>query len=302
MSEPDGILQKLINEQNSPSVQYVLFDKQNIISKFSGGLADISGNKPVNDRTTYNAYSVTKTFTALAILQLAEKGKLQIDEPVNKYLPAFPYPANITVRQLLSHSGGIPNPIPLNWIHLASEHHSFERDEFFAGILNRNKKIKTKPGQKFAYSNLGYVLLGQLIEQVTGTQFEEHIREHIISRLGLKASVLGFEIIDPRFHAIGYQKRAGFMNLALGIFLNKSKFMAKSEGNWKPFRPFYVNGASYGGLIGTPLAFVRYIQALLSPNSILLSDDYKQILFLENRTFNFHRLILFNYFRQLRFP
>src|SRR5688572_10150319 len=119
MSEPDGILQKLISEQNSPSVQYVLFDRENIISKFSGGLADISGNKPVNDRTTYNAYSVTKTFTALATLQLAEQGKVQIDEPVSKFLPGFPYPANITIRHLLSHTAGIPNPIPLNWIHLA---------------------------------------------------------------------------------------------------------------------------------------------------------------------------------------
>ena len=76
------------------------------------------------------------------------------------------------------------------------------------------------------------------------------------------------------------------MNLAVGLFLNKSEFMGKPEGNWKPFRNFYVNGTSYGGLIGTPLAFVRYIQALLTPNNDLLPDDYKRMLFIENRTRN----------------
>jgi CubicO group peptidase (beta-lactamase class C family) len=120
----------------------------------------------------------------------------------------------------------------------------------------------------------------------TGTSYVEYITQNIIRRLGLNAAELGFEILNPSTHAIGYQKRSGFMNLLLGFFLDKSKFMGKAEGNWKPFRSFYVNGTSYGGLIGTPAAFVKYVQALLTPGNELLSDDYKRLLFIENKTRN----------------
>ena len=87
MTEVESILQKKISDNNSPSIQYILFDKDNIIKKYSLGLADISGNKKISDKFTYNAYSVTKTFTALAILQLAEQKKINIEQPVKHKLP-----------------------------------------------------------------------------------------------------------------------------------------------------------------------------------------------------------------------
>ena len=286
MTEIENILQKIVINNNSPSVQYILFDKDSIIKKYSCGLADIVGNKNVNTKTTYNAFSVTKTFTALAILQLAEQKKIDIEQSAKKYLSDFPYSTDITIRQLLSHSAGIPNPIPLNWIHLTSDHNSFNRNKFFKDIFNKNNKTKFQPNQNFAYSNLGYVLLGQLIENVSETSYEQYIKENIINRLGLKNEELGFEIIDPILHAKGYHKKLSFTNLILGFFIDKSKYMGKTEGKWKPFVNFYVNGISYGGLIGTPDAFVKYIQDLLKSNNLLLSGDYKRILFTENHTLN----------------
>jgi CubicO group peptidase (beta-lactamase class C family) len=119
---------KQVEGNKSPSIQYILFDKDSIIKRFNLGLADIKDKKEVDENTTYNAFSVTKTFTALAILQLAEQEKLDIEQPINKYLPNFPYTSDITIRQLLTHSAGIPNPIPLSWIHLRSEHKSFDKD------------------------------------------------------------------------------------------------------------------------------------------------------------------------------
>lgn len=286
MTEIDNILQKTIIDNNSPSVQYILFDKDSIIKKYNCGLADISGNKNVNEKTTYNAFSVTKTFTALAILQLAEQKIIDIEQPVKKYLSDFPYSTDITIRQVLTYSAGIPNPIPLNWIHLTIEHNSFDRNKFFKNIFFKHNKTKFQPNQIFAYSNLGYVLLGQLIEKVTKTSYEKYIKENIIQRLELKTEELGFEIIDPNLHAKGYHKILSFTNLILGFFIDKSKFMGKAEGKWRPFNNFYVNGISYGGLIGIPNAFVKYIQNLLKPNNILLSDYYKRMLFTENHTIN----------------
>jgi len=274
----------MVQKDNSPSVQYILFNQDVIIEEYCLGLADIVGNKKVTDKTTYNAFSVTKTFTALAVLQLAEKKIIDIEEGVHKYLPEFPYSASITIRHLLSHTAGIPNPIPLSWIHLATEHQLFGRNKFFKEIFIKHNKLKTEPNQKFAYSNLGYVLLGQLIEKVTEISYEQYVTDNIIKRLGLTAYDLGFVIPDAYLHAKGYIKNLSFTNFILGFFIQKSKFMGHGEGKWKSFLPFYVNGTSYGGLIGTPMAFVRYIQQLLKPDNQLLSEYNKKKLFIENST------------------
>jgi D-alanyl-D-alanine carboxypeptidase len=284
MDKVAAVLKNVIEQSNSPSVQYILFDKDTIIKEYRLGWADISGNEKVNKETTYNAFSVTKTFTALAVLQLAEKKCLDIEQPVRTYMPAFPYSTDITIQQLLSHSAGIPNPIPLSWIHLTTEHPSFNRNRFFGKIFIKYKKTKIKPNQKFAYSNLGYVLLGQLIEKITGITYEQYITDNIVHRLGLNKEELGFEIPNIRLHAKGYHKKTSFTNLVLSLFIDKSKFMGKAEGKWKPFFPFYVNGVSYGGLIGTSTAFVKYIQQLLQPDNLLLSESYKNRLFTENYT------------------
>ncbi len=286
MNTVEQVLQNLVLGNNSPSVQYVLFDKANIIKKLCYGLADISGNKSANDNTSYNAYSVTKTFTALAIMQLTERKLIDLDQFVASYLPEFPYSEDIIVRQILTHSAGIPNPIPLNWIHLTSEHNIFDNNTFFKEVFVKYSKTKFEPNGKFAYSNLGYVLLGELIEKVTKLKYEQYIRANIISQLRTSNEELGFEIVSHDLHARGYHKRVSLTDMILGFFIDKTKFMGKTEGKWKPFNSFYVNGTAYGGLVGTPLAFVKYIQELLKPDSLLLSDECKTMLFTENHIRN----------------
>ena len=284
MNEMENILIKQVEANKSPSIQYILFNKESIINRYYTGFADIKEKKGVDNNTTYNALSVTKTFTALAILQLAEQEKLDIEQPVIKYLTDFLYSPEITIRQLMTHSAGIPNPIPLSWVHLTTENKSFDRNRFFRNIFNKNIKIKSKPNEKFAYSNLGYVLLGQLIEKVSGVTYEAYIEDNIIKKLGIKTNDLGFEIDETSKHAKGYIKRLSFYNLILSLFIDKAKYMSKSESGWKPFKNYYVNGAAYGGLIGTPDAFVKYIQELLKSNCQLITDEYKKLLFTENFT------------------
>lgn len=282
----ERILTKLVEVNKTPSVQYVIFNQDSVIYRFRLGYADIKNKLNVKESTTYNAYSVTKTFTALAVLQLAGKNKLDINQPAKRYLPEFTYSPAITVRQLLTHTAGIPNPIPLNWIHLAGEHQSFISREFFAPIFQKNKKTKFRPNEKFSYSNLGYVLLGQIIENVSGTSYEDYVRENIITRLKISHRELDFIIPEISNHAKGYQKKFSFSNLILGMFLDKSKFIGQTEGKWLTFQNNYVNGASYGGLIGSVDAFMKYIQELLKPQSVLISDEYKLLLFSENHTIN----------------
>ena len=284
MNEIDNILIKQVEENKTPSVQYAIFNKDSVIHSFQIGFSDIKNQQKTAENTTYNANSVTKTFTALSILQLAEQKKLDIEQPVKKYLPEFPYSSEITIRQLMTHSAGIPNPIPLSWIHLADEHKSFDRTNFFTQILIKNNKTKSKPNEKYAYSNLGYVLLGQLVEKVSGISYEDYVRANILQPLNIKPNELDFTITDINQHAKGYHKKYSFSNIILGLLIDKAKYVDKTEGKWNSFKDNYVNGASYGGLIGTPNAFVKYIQELLKPNCKLITDDYKKMFFTENYT------------------
>lgn len=286
MDDTDKILTELVKCNKTPSVQYFYFNQDSILKSFQMGFADIAKKKDVDSSVTYNAYSVTKTFTALAVLQLSGKGIIDINKPVSQYLPEFTYGKEITVKQLLNHTAGIPNPVPLDWIHSDSGHKKFDRDTFFNTIIEKNSKTKCKPNEKFAYSNLGYVILGQLIEKVSGEKYEEYVTENIIRKLPVNRDDLTFEVTKDETHATGYHKRSSFSYLLLGLFIDKSKYMGEVTGKWRPFKKFYVNGASYGGLIGIPTAFVAYLQELLRTGNSLIAEEYRQLLFLENKTNN----------------
>lgn len=284
MKEIQNDLLKQVEGNHSPSIQYAYFDKDHVLHRYTYGLADVGNNIQAKPDTTYHGFSTTKTFTALAILQLAEQGMLNINEPATRYFQDFMYPASITIKHLMNHAAGIPNPVPLSWIHLIDEHKSFDRDKFFNPILEKNRAVKSKPNEKFAYSNLGYILLGQLIENVSGTSYEKYIEQNILIPLGLGPGQLGFLIHDHEHNAKGYHKKNSFSNMILGLFLDKAKYMGEPEGPWKPFKDYYLNGAPYGGLIGTTDAYVTYVQELLKPDSKLISAPYKQLLFTENHT------------------
>lgn len=271
--------QELINRK-SPSIQYAFFTTDATMFSFLDGNSDIKSGTAVNAATTYNLFSITKTFTALAVLQLVEKGMLQVDARVSDYLPAFPYPAEILVDQLLRHTAGIPNPLPLRWTHLPEEHAAFNRNQFFAALFRKHPRLKFSPGSKFMYSNLGYVLLGQLIEQVSGKPYEQYVAENILEPAGIARQDLGFSI-DVTHHAKGYQKYWSFINVALAFMIDRKKFMGRREGDWKPFNHFYINGTPYGGLIGSGRGLVQYAQALMRRESPLISGTLRQGLFRE---------------------
>ena len=284
MKRIDDILHRFVQNGKTPSVQYLLFDQEQIIHQYKEGFADVAKQKLSYDTTFYNAFSVTKTFTALAVLQLVEKLKIDLDKSAASYLDTFPYSEEITVRQLLSHTSGIPNPNPLAWIHPAEKHQEFDSFAFFKEIFLKNAKLKSGPNKKFAYSNLGYVLLGQLIEQVSGLKYEDYIKREVLDVLRLSRSDIAFEISEPGILAKGYHKNVSLMNWIIGIYIDKKTFRGSAEGKWQPFLPFHLNSASWGGLMGTPKAFMKYVQELLKEDSRLISPKFKKLLFTENLT------------------
>ena len=160
-----------------PGLQYVVVDTQGTLFEYAGGWADIQHQQAMTLDTTLMAYSMTKTFTAVAVLQSIEQERLELDDEIDRYLPDIPYGGHhITIRQLLCHTAGIPNPIPLRWVHLAAEDASFDEDAALAQVLRDHPKLAFQPGQKFAYSNIGYWLRGKIVQWVTDRSYPDYVR------------------------------------------------------------------------------------------------------------------------------
>ena len=167
-------------------------DGKVVFSK-SYGMADLEWNVPNSPTTRFNIASMTKQFTAAAILLLEDRGKLKTGDSVKKYLPDAPASwEKITIYHLLTHTSGI-----------ADDAAKYEPGPPEKLVFN-NKPLNFQPGEQWAYTNLGYIVLGYLLERVTGQTYEEFIRENIFKPLGMNDSgLMSFVKVIPR-RATGY--------------------------------------------------------------------------------------------------
>ena len=164
--------------------------------------------------------SITKQFTATAILQLQEAGKLSLDDPVSKYYPAAPASwAKITIRHLLTHTSGIPSYTSLAGFFDGPARLTHTPEELIR--LTQDKPLEFEPGSKFAYDNSGYILLGYIVEKASGQPYAAYLKQHIFGPLGMAGS--GYdssEIIPGR--AMGYEpapqggwRNASFLDMSV---------------------------------------------------------------------------------------
>ncbi|PKF62022.1 serine hydrolase [Psychromonas sp. psych-6C06] len=276
-----GILNNLVDEK-SPGIQYIVVNKNATIFEHTVGLSNIKQATPLNATHTMSAFSMTKTLTAIAVLQLVESHKIKLDDPVADYIE-HPYSEHISIRQLLSHTAGIGNPIPLKWVHLSTEHTSFDEASALNKVLSDNPDLESQLGTEYRYSNIGYWLLGKVIEQVSGQLYSDYVNEHIFDVLGLASSEIGFLVVDENNQAKGYLKRWSLMNL-FGRFFIDGKLLGEYEGSWLHIENVYLNGPSFGGAIGSATAFSKILQDLLSEQSKLLNKQSKQLLYSQQQT------------------
>jgi D-alanyl-D-alanine carboxypeptidase len=274
-----AFLDRHIANGRSPGAQYLFLAGDAVLAEYNGGMANPAARTPVSGRTTFNAFSATKTFTAAAILKLAEQGRLDLDAPMAQYLEALPYAEAPTVRQTLTHTGGFANPNPLRWVHLAEEHDAFDDAGFVREVMRAHARLKSPPGRSVAYSNVGYLLLGEVIERVSGQPYVEFVERHVIQPLRLRdGETLAFDIPWPDEHARGTLRRWGLLNLLFGLFLDRDRYIDARSGPWLQLRNLLLNGAAYGGLIGNARGFARYLQAMLGHGEVL-SAPYRAWLF-----------------------
>ena len=280
-------LKKLVETGKTPGLQYIVMKDRIILYQQNFGVAEFESDRSIDKNSFFNACSVTKTFTSLAIMQLAEAGKIKLTDNASVYLDGLPFPEEIKIYQLLSHTSGLSNPIPLRWVHLQSEENEFDSDEFIRTVLRKFSRLKSEPGEKFSYSNLNYLPLGQIIEKVSGLSYRDYIRKNIFARIGLEGRPMDFIIPDEIHYARGYQKKLSLINLILGFLIDRKKFTTRS-GNpaWIKFNKYYVNGRAYGGLIANGYSLTKFLYELSKPHSPLLSDAWKDRLFAKQKINN----------------
>jgi CubicO group peptidase (beta-lactamase class C family) len=219
-----GRLNKLLDdwkEKNAPGMAAMLVQNGRIEYRRVFGFADLGARTPITPDTQFLLASLTKQFTAMAIMILAERHKLQFDDTLAKFCPEFPaYARTITIRNLLNHTAGLTEyeELLVGKVDYDSYFQSSKSlpaaHEFTAAealqALSRQEKLRFPPGDKFEYSNSGYVLLGQIIERLTGERYAEFLKETIFDPLGMHDTL----VVDERKQkvprlALGYTKRDG---------------------------------------------------------------------------------------------
>jgi CubicO group peptidase (beta-lactamase class C family) len=164
-----------------------------VIFSKSYGMADLEWNIPNSATTRFNIASMTKQFTAVSVLLLEDRGKLKTDDLVKKYLPDTPASWDkITIYHLLTHTSGISDD--------AAKYEPGPPEK----LLFRDVPLNFQPGEQWAYTNLGYIVLGYLLEKISGEPYEEFVQQNIFKPLGMNDSgLMSFITVIPR-RATGY--------------------------------------------------------------------------------------------------
>jgi D-alanyl-D-alanine carboxypeptidase len=200
----------------------------------ASGVAELNTTRPVPVDGRFRAGSITKTFVATVILQLVDEDELRLDDPVAAWLPGVVTDDRIRVRHLLNHTSGLYDvvrtlPMPPQPEFFANRWRTWTADELIARALAHPATFEP-PGEAYSYSNTGYLLLGEIIEKVTGQPYDAEIERRIIWPLGLSGTTLpGTSARIPGPHPHGYVPRDGQGNLIDYTRMNPSLFGAGGE-------------------------------------------------------------------------
>ncbi len=189
---------------DQPGAAALVIQNGKVVLRKGYGMANLDLGVPVSPDMVFELGSITKQFTAASILLLQERGQLRVEDDITKYLTDYPtHGETITIEHLLTHTSGIPSYTGLpEWISRVREDMTLQT---LIGLF-KDKPLEFKPGEKWAYNNSGYILLGAIIEKVSGKSYEQFVEEEIFARLGMKNSRYGHarEVVSRR--ASGYSK------------------------------------------------------------------------------------------------
>lgn len=181
--EADQLLEKMVSEMNIVGVTAGYSVEGNVKWKNARGYSSLEEKIPFTDSTLTRMASIAKSMTAIAVMQLTEKGLIDLDQPVQKYIPHFPKKekGEITVRHLLSHTSGLAGYQSEKEAENTTEYPTLEE----ALNIFKDRELMFEPGTGFFYTTYGYVVLGRIIEMVAGMAFEEYMQKNIWDKAGM---------------------------------------------------------------------------------------------------------------------
>jgi len=258
----EDLIQEKIETNGVPGLSVAVVKGDRVVWERGFGFADFATSAPATPSTSYLWFSMTKIVTATAIVRLAEGGKLDLEAPADEYfrgLKVVSQPTPVTVRQLLNHSSGLANPLPIRWVRPAGTPASDHR-AFVGRLLARNRRLRFAPGERAAYSNLGYLVLGEVVSEVAGKGYEEYVREEILSPLGLERTGFSYpeRSAEEDGAATGYQPLWEPLTPLFRAALPRG-VVGSRQGRYVAFNPFYVKGPAYGGLVGGVEEAARFV-------------------------------------------
>lgn len=165
------------------------------------GYRNMMKRLPATTQTVYNIGSITKQFTATAVMLLQEDGKLRVDDPVGDYVPGLPWGRLVTLRQLLNHTSGVADYLTI------IDNSALTMPKALAAI--RSSRLTFKPGSMYRYSNSNYILLGVVVQKASGMTFDDFLRQRIFRPFGLTATSVGTTPLAMREGATGYTVAKG---------------------------------------------------------------------------------------------
>ncbi len=255
----DRIFEEFQRRRGAPGLVYgVVIDGQLAHVK-AMGVRNRATGEPVRTDTVFRIASMTKSFTALAVLKLRDEGRLSLEDPVSRWIPEIGklrYPtrdsAPIRVRDLLTHTAGFPEDNPWGDRQLAIPEATLTQ------WILKGIPFSTPPGTEYEYSNYGFALLGRIVERVSGIPYQEYLEKRILAPLGMKNSTLEPSAVPEHLRAMGYKLSNGQYSeepsLAHGAFgamgglltnapdlaryvaFQLSAFPARDEEDWGPVK------------------------------------------------------------------
>ncbi len=225
----DAIGTQAFEEQRTPGFAFAVLWRGQLVFAKGYGIADVAGKTPVTPATRFAIGSITKQFTAAAVLMLAEQGKLTLDDRLAEYVPTMPNANTITLRMLLNQDSGLhnyPNTREHNWP-IAGR----ISPEKIIAILQTDKP-DFAPGEKWAYSNTNYALLAYVVTRASGMAYEDFLAHNIFSKVGMHDSGSGFAAQEGT--ATPYEGKAGDFHeakprISLDLFYGAGSMVSTAE-------------------------------------------------------------------------
>lgn len=272
ITEFEKYVEKIMQAYNAPGVVVALAEQGELTYQRGFGVRDLEAGTPVDEQTIFGLASVTKSFTALAIMQLAEQGLLATKDPVIRYLPEFKLPqcqaaAAITIEHLITHAAGFP-PLPTLGHSIKANTQADEdiieeadqerlpintMQDLLDYIAQGGYQLVGKPGEHISYSNDCYALLGEIIARVSGQSYARYIQQNILQPLTMQRSMLTLEELQQ-------------LDNVTELYYRNEDDEFKHSANWQVAPPFeacgwlkscaadlikyaqmYANGGEYAG-------------------------------------------------------